>query len=126
MDTHGLLAGDKVIHAVAQIMRAEIRKEDIVCRFGGEGFMIFLLEATAQEGWTIAERIRTSTQLAGIMTDEGEMKVTVSVGGSLKRHVEHIDKAIKRAAECLYRAKALGRNKTIVDWPETLIAETAA
>jgi len=66
-DAHGHLVGDDVIHAVAQIMRAQIREEDIVCRFGGEEFVVFLRKASAQEGWVIAERI--SCEKAGPKPD---------------------------------------------------------
>lgn len=124
-DTHGHLAGDNVIHAVAQIMRAEIRDTDVVCRFGGEEFVVFLHSATPQEGWQIAERIRASTEAATTPTASGEIKVTVSVGGSMKDRIEHIDAAIKRADDCLYRAKAGGRNQIIVDWPGDVIETTA-
>lgn len=123
-DTHGHLAGDDVIRAVAQIMRDQIREQDIVCRFGGEEFVVFLHEATPQEGWSIAERIRASTQAATTTTEVGDIKVTVSVGGSLKDRIEHVDEAIKRADECLYRAKAAGRNRTIVDWDGTQTSDT--
>jgi len=115
-DAHGHLVGDDVIHAVAQIMRAQIREEDIVCRFGGEEFVVFLRKASAQEGWVIAERIRETVQTARTPTAVGELSVTVSVGGSIKDKIEHVDAAIKRADDCLYRAKRLGRNRTVVDW----------
>ena len=115
-DTHGHLAGDDVIHAVAQIMRAQIGDVDIVCRFGGEEFVVFLHRATADEGWIIAERIRERIQAATTRTATGDVRVTVSVGGSMKERIEHVDKAIKRADDCLYLAKAAGRNRTVVDW----------
>jgi len=123
-DTHGHLAGDDVIHAVAQVMRAQIRDVDIVCRFGGEEFVVFLHNATAEEGWAIAERIRLRTQELTTRTLSGDVKVIVSVGGSMKERIEHVDAAIKRADECLYRAKTTGRNKTVVDWPRHEDART--
>ncbi|MCW1952131.1 MAG: GGDEF domain-containing protein [Octadecabacter sp.] len=115
-DTYGHLIGDEVIARVAQVLRVQVREEDIVCRFGGEEFLIFLHEATTQEGWKIAERIRVGTQNAVTPTDVGQISVTVSVGGSLKEKIEDIEASIQRADACLYRAKAAGRNTTIVDW----------
>lgn len=115
-DTYGHLAGDDVIQAVAFAMRNQMREDDIVCRFGGEEFMIFLFDATPQEGWTIAERIRSSIEAAPTGTVAGDVNVTVSVGGSMKDQVDHVDDAIKRADDCLYQAKKLGRNRTVVDW----------
>lgn len=115
-DTYGHLAGDDVIAKVAHILRAQVREEDIVCRFGGEEFLIFLHEATPDEGWTIAERIREGTEAAVTPTQMGPVSVTVSVGGSLKEKIEDIEASIQRADACLYRAKAAGRNKTVVEW----------
>lgn len=120
-DNFGHFAGDKVISMVAQVLKMQIREEDIVCRFGGEEFVIFLHHATKEEAWTIAERIRIGTEEATAQTERGPIKVTVSVGGSLKDQIEHIDESILRADACLYAAKKLGRNRTVVDWDEETI-----
>ena len=50
--------------------------------------------------------------------------MTVSVGGSLKDQIDHIDDAIKRADECLYKAKRLGRKRAVVDWKLDDVAPT--
>lgn len=115
-DKVGHFVGDDVIRLAADVLRKQVREEDIVCRFGGEEFVIFLKSASLQEGWDTAERIRRSIEAATTPTDDGDVKITVSVGGSMKSSLEHIDDAIKRADECLYRAKEAGRNRTIVDW----------
>lgn len=115
-DTHGHLTGDTVIAAVAEVLQSQIREQDIVCRFGGEEFLIYLHEPTTEEGWEIAERIRVGIQDKIVQSDAGNIPVTVSVGGSLKSRLEEIEHAIRRADECLYRAKALGRNRTVVEW----------
>lgn len=115
-DTFGHLAGDNVIQAVAQKMREQIREKDIVCRFGGEEFVIFLFNATPEEGWSTAERIRSHIEAAATQTDAGNVNVTVSVGGSMKEQIENVEDAIRRADACLYDAKKLGRNRTVVDW----------
>lgn len=116
-DTYGHFAGDVVIKMVARVLKSETRKDDIVCRFGGEEFVAFLHKATREEAWAIAERIRQSTKDAIASTDAGDIQVTVSVGGSLKSQIEEIDTSIRRADACLYKAKQTGRNKTVVDWP---------
>jgi len=125
-DNFGHMAGDAVIHSVAQIMRAHVREKDIVCRFGGEEFVVFLYDAKGEDGWRIAERIRADIEQTSLTTDDGEVKVTVSVGGSLKDRIEHVDEAIKRADDCMYRAKQQGRNRTIVDWDPLETAIQAA
>ncbi len=115
-DTYGHFTGDQVIQKVAKILKQNVRASDIVCRFGGEEFVVFLAHAKPEEGWHIAERIRVETEKAVTATDIGPIKVTVSIGGSLKQEIEQIDDAIRRADACLYEAKNAGRNQTIVDW----------
>lgn len=124
-DGYGHLAGDAVIANVAGVLRGEARKEDIVCRFGGEEFVVFLHQATPQDGWQIAERSRC--RVAGLCTgvDGGAIEVTVSVGASLMECTEDIEDAIRRADNCLYRAKASGRNCTVTDWGQSLPREIA-
>jgi diguanylate cyclase (GGDEF)-like protein len=121
-DTYGHLAGDAVILNVASVLKAQMRADDIVCRFGGEEFVVFLRSATAQEGEKIAERIRKSIAAAQTPTEQGAIGVTVSLGGSLKEQLENVEEAIKRADDCLYRAKAEGRNRIVMEWdhPKTV------
>lgn len=121
-DTYGHLAGDDVIARVAAILKENVRDNDIVCRFGGEEFVIFLYEAGPDEGALIAERIRVETQSARTDTSAGNIAVTVSIGGSMKEQLEHIDDAIKRADDALYIAKAKGRNRTFFDWEQSKAA----
>ncbi|WP_281983987.1 GGDEF domain-containing protein [Thalassorhabdomicrobium marinisediminis] len=116
-DSHGHLVGDRVIAQVAQTLSAQLREEDIVCRFGGEEFLVFLRKATPDEGWAVAERIRKAVQDTVIRGNGGRIGVTVSVGGALKHQLEEIEEAIKRADVCLYEAKRNGRNRTVVAWP---------
>ena len=115
-DTHGHFAGDDVIATVAGLLKDNIRPADIVCRFGGEEFVVYLHEADEEIGSTVAERVRAAIEAATVQTDVGPVQVTVSVGGSLKDQLEHIELAIKRSDEALYQAKAQGRNRTVLDW----------
>ena len=121
-DTFGHLVGDQVIMAVADVLRQTVRERDIVCRFGGEEFVIFLSEAGEAAGAHIAERIRADVEKRVTETECGDVRVTVSVGGSLKDSLEHIDEAIRRADEALYMAKTGGRNRAILDWEHSRAA----
>ena len=112
-DTYGHLFGDQVIHRVADVLRTAVRKEDIVCRFGGEEFVVFLEKYDAESGMRVAERIREQVQ-SQVMEHEGvEVRVTVSIGGALKDGVSEIEKSIQDADEALYVAKSEGRNRTV-------------
>ncbi len=110
-DTFGHLAGDAAISRVAAILYESLRAHDIVCRFGGEEFMIFLGEQGQTDGFAAVERMRRA--IAENMLDfEGhDIRVTVSIGGSMKDRLEDISLAIRQADDALYRAKASGRTR---------------
>ncbi|WP_373635586.1 GGDEF domain-containing protein [Yoonia sp. SS1-5] len=112
-DRYGHLAGDAVIQAVAAALRKHTRAQDIVCRFGGEEFVVFLFDHTIRDGYDVAERLRLAIEEALISAEGHDISVTVSIGGSLKERVAAISTAIKEADEALYRAKSLGRNRTV-------------
>jgi len=115
-DKHGHLIGDEVIKCVADALRNELRERDVVCRFGGEEFVVFLYESSEEAGWQVAERMRQAVENIPKSDQFENLQVTVSVGASMKVRLEQIEDAIKRADDCLYRAKRAGRNRTVVDW----------
>lgn len=115
-DTHGHLVGDAVIKHVSTILRGECREQDIICRFGGEEFVVFLHKADGDKGLLVAERMRMSVEAAPAVEDGLKVSVTISIGGSMKSCMEDINLSIKAADAALYRAKRAGRNRTVVDW----------
>lgn len=115
-DTHGHLVGDAVIRSVAEVLAANCRNEDIVCRFGGEEFVVFLHQVTPAQGHDIAERMRRSVEAGPVRHEDAIVLVTVSIGVAIKGEAEEIDRSIARADAALYRAKEGGRNQTVADW----------
>jgi diguanylate cyclase (GGDEF)-like protein len=113
-DTHGHLAGDKVIAHVAHILAQEVGARDIVCRFGGEEFVVFLENATQVIAREVAERFRERVEATPVDSDGIRIRVSVSIGGSLRQPAADIEVAIREADAALYRAKALGRNRTVM------------
>lgn len=112
-DTYGHLAGDQVIRRVAEALRRSVREEDIVCRFGGEEFVVFLADHEAEHGVEIAERIRSAIENEVVRVRDATISVTVSIGGSLKDALTDINEALRLADDALYRAKESGRNQTV-------------
>ena len=110
-DTYGHLTGDRVISHVASVLRDAVRPGDIVCRFGGEEFVVFLADADQNAGAIMAERLRALVAESPVDEAGTTLNVTVSIGGSLKSAAEHIETAIQRADDALYRAKTGGRNQ---------------
>jgi diguanylate cyclase (GGDEF)-like protein len=110
-DRHGHLAGDAVLQGVARIVKAELRASDIVCRWGGEEFLVVLKRTPLSQGEALAERIRASVGAQSFSLGGASVGVTVSVG--LAQYVEgdEPDALIERADKALYEAKALGRDR---------------
>ncbi|WP_168197594.1 sensor domain-containing diguanylate cyclase [Brenneria corticis] len=112
-DTYGHDVGDSVIGYLAQLIRNSSRDSDILCRSGGEEFLILLPEATMKIALEIAERLRNRVQQADIPSVG---HITISLGVSLwAPHHQDItmERAFKMADEALYKAKQEGRNRVI-------------
>ncbi len=113
-DTYGHKVGDDVIIALANKLIKYQRQSDIVCRYGGEEFVI-LLPNTSIEGATIlAQKIRKDVELLTInISSNKDLKFTISLGISQVdlENETSIEVALKRADDALYEAKENGRNK---------------
>jgi diguanylate cyclase (GGDEF)-like protein len=102
-----------VIREVADVLRQTVRELDIICRFGGEEFIVFLFDHKSEDGFLVAERIRRAVSAKNIISKSGPISVTVSIGGALKDRLDDFNVAIKQADDALYAAKKAGRNRTI-------------
>jgi diguanylate cyclase (GGDEF)-like protein len=127
-DTYGHPIGDVVIKGIADTISKEIRGEiDIVARFGGEEFVVALIDTNAEGMVDTAERIRKSVEKLVFDVHQAEpLRVTVSVGAFLLTQGFNGDlqKAINNADQALYRAKEGGRNQVVQF--QTAEAEPAA
>lgn len=111
-DTHGHAVGDAVLSHVADILLTTVRPTDFVFRYGGEEFLIVLVEADTDQTIAIAERIRTRVaQKAANIPDRQPVRATVSVGvAAFEGHPDY-QYLINAADEALYLAKKTGRNR---------------
>ncbi|MCG3178907.1 MAG: hypothetical protein BIFFINMI_01237 [Phycisphaerae bacterium] len=115
-DKHGHMAGDEVLRAVAETVRAVCRKTDVAARYGGEEFAIILPHTTVAQAAHLGERIRQSLAARSITLPDGAIGVTVSVGvaGFPQVPCESGDELVDRADQALYEAKHAGRNRTVL------------
>lgn len=115
-DQYGHAAGDLVLRMVAQTVRKSVREGDIVCRYGGEEFLVILPGATKEEAVLVAERIRSAVGELTIMYGGQAIRITVSIGvaGYPHRGISSHHDLIELADEALYRSKQMGRNMTYV------------
>jgi diguanylate cyclase len=116
-DAHGHLLGDKVIVAVANVLRGCIGERGAIARIGGEEFAVLLSHTSSAGGVELAERIRSSVEHGKIRradTDESIGNVTVSLGLATCGDNEQFEAMIARADRAMYQSKTAGRNRVTV------------
>ena len=117
-DTHGHLAGDQVLQAVAKCLAGCIRPMDTVARYGGEEFAVVLPNCLVSVGQAVAERIRQTVESLTMMVGPVVcVRATISIGGAYAPEWVRSTAAlwIERADNLLYRAKWEGRNRVCID-----------
>jgi diguanylate cyclase (GGDEF)-like protein len=136
-DAHGHLAGDDVLVAVAAQLRAGVREQDLVGRFGGEEFVVLLPDLPAgatgrKEVSAVAERIRRRIASLDVVADtpDGPLTITglsVSVGGAtVPTDGTTLEQVMKVADASLYAAKRAGRNQVCIAGPVDIPAPRSA
>lgn len=111
-DTHGHAHGDQVLGAIAGKLKNSIRQGDVLARWGGEEFIVFLPETNPQEATMLAERLRTEIASIRVAHSKGETAVTASFGVAQQgRHHTTLDSLIASADNFLYQSKQQGRNR---------------
>lgn len=119
-DTFGHQAGDIVLQKLATQLLSRTRIGDIVCRYGGEEFLVVLPNITAEKAYQIAERWRKLFLGATMPLEYTDVKATVSCGISVfPVHGNTTEELIAVADKALYYAKQTGRNRVTV-WEDEL------
>lgn len=115
-DTHGHDAGDTVLREAASFLLKSVRAEDIVCRFGGEEFVVILPMADLKVTQARAERIRTRLRELTVRHQGQSLgMVTVSIGvAELPQHGASGKELLEAADAALYQAKREGRDRVAV------------
>lgn len=106
--------GDTLLKETSLILRNSVRESDIVVRFGGEEFLIVLVDVASGEGMRVAEKIRIKVEETNFKIPSGVLKKTISMGVSeFPEDTDGFWHAIKFADVALYRAKEDGRNRCV-------------
>ncbi len=117
-DGYGHKVGDFVLQETVRILKRSLRENDIIIRFGGEEFLIFLKneKGKKEEVLHIVQRLHSSIEQHHFIYDTFDLKITVSIGINLHpSHFKTPNEAIKHADKLLYVAKRSGRNKIVGD-----------
>ena len=111
-DTYGHNTGDEVLCRFANELTTNMRIEDLICRWGGEEFVILLWGATALSAFKHMDEIREN--IANMKFDNVD-KVTFSIGMATMQDDEAFKDWLHRADDALFKAKEMGRNRTVID-----------
>ncbi|MFO7665099.1 MAG: diguanylate cyclase [Desulfobacterales bacterium] len=111
-DTYGHQIGDDVLQSLGNALKTSVRAGDIVCRYGGEEFILIFPGMNATNGRTQAEKLRVMIASQTVSGRDQLISVTISIGGSVFPHDGNSsDELISVADLALYRAKQTGRNR---------------
>ena len=111
-DEFGHEIGDKVLKAFSRTVESHVRDTDLIARLGGEEFVILMPQSGCNAAETVAERIRLS--LAQTLIAPMRRAITVSFGIAEIHGGESAACLLRRADQALYKAKATGRNRTVI------------
>lgn len=117
-DEYGHPVGDAVLQQLGRTLGAEARASDVVCRYGGEEFLLVLPGMTLSNAIGRAERLRELCERLPIDTGKGELKITISVGvACFPDHATSVSSLLQHTDQALYQAKENGRNRVEVYQP---------
>jgi len=114
-DEHGHLAGDEVLQRFARQLRDKLRQSDILCRWGGEEFILLLKNTDRQAAHDLAEKLRQQCAEQRYAIAGQTLQVTASLGLSQWQPGESLHSLLGRTDRALYRAKQSGRDRVCVE-----------
>jgi diguanylate cyclase (GGDEF)-like protein len=133
-DMFGHAIGDTALRTLGKKLREMTRTEDIVCRYGGDEFVVFLHNVSTETAYKRAEEWRRAMEESPIMYQNTKIRITITAGiATHKVHANTIAKTINAADEALYWAKNMGRNlvsiadtmnRTLYSLPRNFLAVT--
>jgi len=113
-DRYGHFGGDAAIRGVAQTTRESLRDVDLVCRWGGEEYLVLLKRCSIANAETLAEKIRAAIKDSRYHYNEVDIAVTVSLGIAKFNGGESVEQLLSRADKALYDAKHMGRDRVVI------------
>lgn len=117
-DNFGHTVGDRVLKVISQSIQANIRKEDTLCRYGGDEFCVLLPQASARKSFLISEKLRKKITSINFISFKGErIPISCSIGVATLCGNDTRDSLIDNADFALYFAKEFGRNTSFVQCP---------
>ena len=113
-DKYGHQFGDQVLKSVSRLIKQKVRDVDVLCRWGGEEFLLLLENCDQQHAARVAETIREAVSEHKIRVKDDSISVTISAGVTEFQLGESMDDLIERCDHALYESKNKGRNRITV------------
>ena len=114
-DRYGHDTGDAVLRFLSDLIQSQLRKTDVVARWGGEEFIALVAEADTDTALTVADKLRKAVEEGRFPR---QLRVTISLGVALARRNDTSGSLVRRADQAQYRAKQAGRNRVMMEAPE--------
>jgi diguanylate cyclase (GGDEF)-like protein len=125
-DTYGHKAGDLVLQALGTLLKGSARPDDLVCRYGGEEFVVCVPRISPAAICERAEQVCARFRELQITCESQVIRATLSVGIAIfPEHGSSVDEVLIHADQALYQAKGQGRNRTIVWSPDAPAATSS-
>jgi diguanylate cyclase (GGDEF) domain len=109
-DTYGHLLGDEVLRELAACIKGNVRGTNAAIRFGGDEFVIILEHTNAEDAFSVAERIRTCTNVLKFTSGETVFHITLSIG--ISEGCAPLEELLDKADRAMYASKNKGKNRT--------------
>jgi len=112
-DTFGHRTGDSVLIKLSKLLQKALRTSDVICRYGGEEFVVLLPQTDLDGSAVVAEEIRKKVEQTVLKIEKNSIKFTISLGVSeVNFEKEHsIEQTLNRADDAMYASKNSGRNR---------------
>ena len=110
-DKYGHATGDKMLIRIAEILKNNIRKTDLLARWGGEEFVIAYIDSTLEDSLCTTEKLKNLIENDFMLKDISKSKITGSFGLTVLKETDTIDDLINRADMAMYESKNNGKNK---------------
>lgn len=119
-DRFGHPCGDLVLQNISAVLKKNMRKADLIARYGGEEIAMLLFEADSSMALHVAEKLRLMIERHNFLCDGNSLNVTVSIGLAVypENNIQSWSELLDSADQAVYRAKELGRNKVITYTPD--------
>ena len=118
-DTHGHIVGDRILKMISATIANSLRSFDIIGRWGGEEFIVLLINPKREDLFKLSDRLRRLVENSVLTLDSGDtLKVTVSMGATAAHREDTVNSLVERADKLMFESKRRGRNRVSVEFQQ--------